>query len=110
MLTIRRTFVAVCGAVLFSLLQYPVSGAESAPGSLAGARWGGLPPGPGREDVFYTCQICHSLAIVKQQALDRSAWDETLTWMVEEQGMREPDAERRRRILDYLATHFGSGP
>ena len=29
--------------------------------------WEGLPPGVGREEVFYSCQACHSLAIVKQQ-------------------------------------------
>lgn len=76
--------------------------------ALAG-EWSGLPPGPGREDVFVTCQICHSLKIVQQQGLSRSSWDETLTWMVEEQGMPEPVTEKRERILDYLATHFGRG-
>lgn len=46
--------------------------------------WQGLPPGSGREQVFYLCQACHSLAIVKQQGLSRDAWDESLTWMVKE--------------------------
>ncbi|MBT8421164.1 MAG: hypothetical protein KJO08_09920 [Gammaproteobacteria bacterium] len=72
-------------------------------------KWNGLPPGSGREDVFYTCQTCHSLQIVKQQGLGRSSWDETLTWMVEEQGLKEPDTQVRERILDYLAEHFGLG-
>ncbi len=69
--------------------------------------WQGLPPGPGREEVFYLCQACHSLAIVKQQGLDRESWDETLVWMVEEQEMPEPEPEERERILGYLSTHFG---
>ena len=46
--------------------------------------------------------------IVKQQGLSRAAWDESLDWMVEEQGM--PPIEEdvvRNRILDYLASHFG---
>ncbi|MDX1424050.1 MAG: hypothetical protein R3322_12985 [Kiloniellales bacterium] len=69
--------------------------------------WQGLPPGPGREEVFYGCQACHSLRIVVQQGLSRSRWDKTLTWMVEEQGMPEPDKDERALILDYLAEHYG---
>lgn len=69
--------------------------------------WDGLPPGPGREEVFYTCQACHSLRIVQQQGLSRDSWDETLAWMVEDQGMEKPDAKTRKLILGYLAEHFG---
>jgi cytochrome c len=69
--------------------------------------WGGLPPGGGREQVFYSCQACHSLAIVTQQGLSREFWDETLTWMVEEQAMPELDEEDRTMVLNYLATNFG---
>ena len=67
----------------------------------------GLPEGPGREEVFYSCQACHSLAIVKQQGLDRDSWDETLVWMVEEQEMEPLDPEVRTLVLDYLTTHYG---
>ncbi len=71
-------------------------------------QWQGLPPGPGREEVFYRCKACHSLMIVKQQGLSRAAWDQSLEWMVEEQGMTPiEDAATRDRVLDYLATHFG---
>jgi len=69
--------------------------------------WQGLPAGLGREAVFYACQACHSLAIVKQQGLDRDTWDETLVWMVEEQEMGPLDLEDRKLVLDYLATHYG---
>jgi len=69
--------------------------------------WDGLPPGKGRDLVFYSCQACHSLAIVKQQGLSREWWDDTLTWMVEEQNMAELDEEDRTLVLDYLATHYG---
>ena len=69
--------------------------------------WQGLPAGLGREEVFYQCQACHSLAIVKQQGLDRESWDESLVWMVEEQEMEPLDPEDRNLVLDYLATHFG---
>jgi len=69
-----------------------------------GADW---PAGPGREVTGYTCNACHSLAIVKQQGLSRETWDELLDWMVEEQGMAEPPADQRALMLDYLAAHFG---
>ena len=69
--------------------------------------WQGLPAGPGREMVFGLCQACHSLAIVKQQGLDRESWDETLVWMVKEQGMPPLDPENLKLVLDYLATHYG---
>ena len=66
--------------------------------------------GPGREAVFYSCNGCHSLMLVTQQGMSRDRWDETLEWMVEEQGMNEiQDTTTRDLILDYLARHFGSG-
>jgi cytochrome c5 len=69
--------------------------------------WQGLPAGPGRDIVFSLCQACHSLAIVKQQGLDRASWDETLVWMVEEQGMPPLAPENLKLALDYLAKHYG---
>ena len=70
--------------------------------------WDGLPPGTGREDVFYICASCHSLAIVKQQGLSRDDWEETLDWMVEEQGMEEPEPAERDAILGYLSETYGT--
>ncbi len=67
----------------------------------------GLPPGPGRETVYGLCSACHSLMIVKQQGLSRRVWDETLVWMVEEQGMPPLDPPERDEVLDYLAQHYG---
>lgn len=69
--------------------------------------WQGLPEGPGREIVFSLCQACHSLALVKQQGLDRETWHETLEWMVEEQGMPALDPENLELALDYLAKNYG---
>ena len=68
--------------------------------------FGGLPEGPGREIVFYHCAICHSTRLVLQQRLSRGIWDETLDWMVEEQGMNELEPEIRKIVLDYLSTHL----
>ena len=81
--------------------------ASTSTGTGLGEDYGGLPAGPGREEVFYSCQACHSLAIVKQQGLDRETWDEALVWMVEEQEMEPLEAEDRKLVLDYLATHYG---
>lgn len=78
-------------------------------GELAERGWGGLPPGPGREEVYYACTACHSIRMVTQQGLNRKRWDDTLVWMVEEQGMDALAAEERNLILDYLAEHFGAG-
>ena len=71
------------------------------------AAGGGLPEGKGREEVIYNCSGCHSIQTVAQQKLDREAWDETLVWMVEEQGMAELEPDKRRLILDYLSAHVG---
>ncbi|NQV45290.1 MAG: hypothetical protein HQ501_10320 [Rhodospirillales bacterium] len=69
--------------------------------------WLGLPPGNGRDEVFYTCQACHSLKTVQQQGLSKDSWKETLVWMVEEQGMSEPEPDELKLILDYLSTYYG---
>ncbi len=66
----------------------------------------GLPPGEGRVEVFAWCTACHSARIIRQQGLSRADWDETLIWMVEEQGMQEPDTKMRKKILDYLSEQF----
>jgi len=75
-----------------------------------GPGYGGLPPGAGREAVYFTCRACHALEQFIGRNLSRTEWDETLEWMVEEQGMNEiEDATTPNLILDYLSTHFGSG-
>ena len=78
-----------------------------APGTEEAEEYGGLAKGPGREEVFYACQACHSLTIVKQQGLDRDSWDESLVQMVEEREMEPLDPEDRKLILDYLTTYYG---
>ena len=41
-----------------------------------------------------------------QQRLSRDVWDETLEWMIEEQGMPQPEPDEYARILDYLGTYI----
>ena len=67
-----------------------------------------MPLGPGREDVFYLCQAGHSLKTVLQQRLNREVWDETLVWMIAEQGMPAPEPAHYARLLDYLGAYLSS--
>ena len=70
--------------------------------------FGDLPDGVGADETFYQCIACHSTAIIRQQRLSDARWDYLWTWMVEEQGMYEPDDEIKEEILTYLKTHFSS--
>lgn len=108
----RRWSDAAIGAALLAL----AGGAVPASGQDEDDRYGGLPPGEGRETVYAICSGCHSVELVKQQGMSRKRWDKTLVWMVEQQGMPELDAETRGLVLDYLANAFdedgreGPGP
>ena len=68
--------------------------------------WQYLPEGDGRAETYAFCSGCHSFRLVEQQGMNREQWDETLVWMVEEQGMAELPPELRERILAYLSTAF----
>jgi hypothetical protein len=54
-----------------------------------------LPEGAHRAEVFYLCTACHSSRLVRNQALSRERWDETLTWMTDRQDMPELIGEER---------------
>ncbi|PVH28914.1 cytochrome C-552 [Pararhodobacter oceanensis] len=70
--------------------------------------FGNLPDAEGVEETFYQCVACHSTAIILQQRLTDERWDYLWTWMIEDQGMYEPEDEIRDEILTYLKTHFSS--
>jgi cytochrome c len=76
-------------------------------GGLAAQELEDLPEGSGREDTYYLCSACHSFMLVAQQGLTRERWDDVLGWMVEEQGMDQPEPPTREAILDYLSQHYG---
>lgn len=84
---------------VLALLAPALAGAEGQP-------WDDLPSAPGRELTYGVCSACHSMQIVSQQGMNREQWDETLDWMVAEQGMGELTGAPRELILDYLATVF----
>ncbi|MFN3746011.1 MAG: hypothetical protein ACK4TL_15025 [Hyphomicrobiaceae bacterium] len=64
------------------------------------------PDAPNREETFYFCIACHSFKIVAQQGLNRSRWDEVLTWMTERHKMPDIQGDDREKILDYLSSAF----
>ena len=70
--------------------------------------FGVLTVADGVETTYYTCSGCHSERIIAQQGLTYDRWDELLDWMVEEQGLGEPDKEDREEILVYLSTNYGA--
>ena len=77
------------------------------PFAAASQGYGGLPAGQGRATVYGVCSGCHSTQLIQQQAMNRKKWDETLTWMIQQQGMANLQPQLRRIILDYLVEHFG---
>ena len=79
---------------------------EASAGAAGNEEFGGLPDGAGAEETFYQCTACHSTEIIKQQRVTDHRWDEVWTWMVDTQGMVEPDAETKTMILAYLKEHF----
>ena len=70
--------------------------------------FGDLPDAPGAEETFYQCTACHSTAIIRQQSVTDARWDDLWTWMVEKQGMFDPEPAEKEVILTYLKTHFSS--
>ena len=85
------------GVVLF-FGTVPVEIAQSEPS---------LPNGPNRKVVEETCTACHSAAIILQNRMNRTRWDETITWMQEKQGLMALSPQARKQILDYLETVRG---
>ncbi len=61
-----------------------------------------LPKGPHRAVVEETCTPCHSAAIILQNRMTRKRWDETITWMQNQQGLEQLSPQTRNQILDYL--------
>lgn len=90
---------------LAPVVSAPESGKSDA---VQNPEFGDLPDGEGAEETYYQCIACHSTAIIRQQHLTDARWDYLWTWMVEKQGMIEPDEETRDVILSYLKTHFSS--
>ncbi len=91
--------------ITFGASQADTTGTEAADASEE-SEFGVLKVAEGVETIYYTCSACHSEMIVAQQGLTRDGWEELLEWMVEEQGMSEPDEPDLAEILDYLSTNY----
>ena len=103
------TYSSVLSSLKFLVLALAVVHFLPLSTALAGEDYGGLPPGKGRQTTYDACNACHSTMLVAQQRLARDIWEETLDWMVEEQGMDELDHDERAEILDYLSTYLSGG-
>lgn len=64
-----------------------------------------LPDGPGKEAVAKVCTECHSVDRMRGLRLDKDAWDEKVSDMID-QGAKATDAERQA-VVDYMARNFG---
>lgn len=108
-----KNLLSTCGAALAALLLVaPVqAGAEERITRLVDVpedfEFYPLPPGDGVDEVYYSCNACHSLRTVTNGGYSRPVWDELLDWMVENQGMMEPEPEIREILLEYLSTYIG---
>jgi len=87
-------------AAVFCVISFSIRASEDG--------YDGLPEGEGREEVYIICSGYHSIKLVAQQGLSRDSWQESLDWMVEEQGMPEMDPETQSLVIDYLAKYLGT--
>jgi hypothetical protein len=108
-----KTFASICGAAFAALLlalplqayaQDRITRYVDVPQDF---EFYPLPPGEGVDEVYYGCIACHSLRTVTNGGYSRAVWDELLDWMVENQGMMEPEPDIRAVMLDYLSTYLG---
>ena len=100
-----RTFMAA-SLVLAALL---VSGAASAQTPQFVPRNENpedFPPGPGRDDTFYSCTACHGFKLVAQQGMTRRQWEDSLVWMTEKHTMPPLPSKDREIVLNYLEATF----
>ncbi|WP_371185615.1 c-type cytochrome [Thalassotalea maritima] len=100
----RAAIIAWLGTSNPNPINWRTSEAEQTPLS---AGEGVLKSGDNMGLVASACSSCHSLHLVAQQGLSRDSWDETLQWMIDEQGMEPLDPDDYQAVLDYLSTHYG---
>jgi len=64
-----------------------------------------LPAGDGKQAVVKVCTVCHGVAQIRKERLDKIGWSDTVAEMTD----RGAQADERDfdAIVDYLATQFG---
>lgn len=83
-----------------------------APGDVRGADQGPEPvdgvDDPTPEQLFENnCGVCHSLELPRSQRLNRDNWRWVMDDMVNQFGLTWLSEKQQKRIIDYLATHYG---
>ena len=68
-----------------------------------------FPPGPGREDTFYSCTACHGFKLVAQQRMNRRQWEDSINLMVAKHNMPPLPTKTRETVLNYLEATFHPG-
>ena len=53
------------------------------------------------------CGVCHSLELPRSQRLNRDTWSWVMDDMVNQFGLTWLTEEQQKRIIDYLAEHYG---
>jgi hypothetical protein len=89
--------------LVFTLLLLSIGSALAEPDA---GPWEDMPAGEGRRETYAICSACHSMKLVEQQGMTREQWNDTLAYMVEEQGMAPLGPPLLDRILDYLALAY----
>ena len=105
MRTLRNEVVISAADPMVALRAAPEAETE---GPAPNAEFGNLPDAPGAEETYYQCTACHSTAIILQQRVTDARWDDLWQWMVEKQGMFDPEPAEKEVILTYLKAHFSS--
>ncbi|WP_198590308.1 cytochrome C-552 [Paracoccus zhejiangensis] len=101
-----RNEVQISAADPMAALRAPA--ATETEGPAPNPEFGNLPDAPGAEETYYQCTACHSTAIILQQRVTDARWDDLWQWMVEKQGMFDPEPAEKEVIMTYLKTHFSS--
>ena len=92
----RYSFKETTVQILFFVLLTPYLSAND--GS-------NLTPNKGLATLEKHCSACHSLAIISQNRLTRSGWQDVIQWMQDKQGLW-PLGKDESIILDYLSKHY----
>lgn len=80
--------------------------AENTPESYPVDKASGLIMAPGWELVKGQCNACHTSLIIAQNSGSKEAWQETLQWMIDTQGLWDL-SDTWEPVLSYLSTWYG---
>ena len=75
---------------------------------LAGAAWGQLPDGPGKDLTVAVCGKCHGTDVLGAHRQPREQWTDTMLKMIELGAAGTED--QFNTILQYLVQNFGPQP